>query len=268
MLFFCLQIILRNGTHILTGVSDASTQHIQKLVASQKLDRRKCAASGMGGTCQPRRCGVNNGRRFSKSVQNFDRGDNVPASLIRQHQHSHARHRNLPSVPAYVRSRIHEVVEKHPDGLPLPQVSDMFNKHCGVPLDYLNMGFSSVYDLLASLMDTVVMKQRPDGEIWLMSAKAGLSGGKTQNFQREHSKSVTDTQSSASPACQDERTSVKTDMGLVAKGEIRTCFQLYMSDSFISHHRLFHMKCLSAHIFVLQLLMRFLMRYKNRNKLF
>lgn len=205
------QITENRGVRVLRAISDASTQNIEKLVSRQKLDtkKRRGVLSGRGGGHMASK---GRGKRlpglFASHWGNVDmkEGPTSQAYPARRSPVSQARHQNLPVVPAYVRSQINELVKKHPSGIPLTHVDNIFYKHYGLHLDYQGMGFSSEYDLFASLADIVTLRKFSFGEVRVMSVESAsaLAGCHSRQVQPPtiNRKLETDAQSVSREICQ------------------------------------------------------------------
>ncbi|GFR62434.1 tudor domain-containing protein 5 [Elysia marginata] len=190
-----VKITWSNTGMVLTGVANSSTKHIEKLVQSQKVDSKlkkkvmdRRSRQSSRPLLPPDRAGGNTGwgqrrplMRPPRFVNNMGylhqmHNNNFPPPVQYQQPGYHrqrARHMAPPpSVPAYTRGQISQLVAQHKQGLPLTHFCSIFRNRYGVPLDYREMGFSTEQDLLASLRDIVGLRQLAGGETRVMSLEA------------------------------------------------------------------------------------------------
>ncbi|CAG5123075.1 unnamed protein product, partial [Candidula unifasciata] len=147
-----VQMTRNNDILILKAVSDASTQNIEKLVSKQKLDNKKrwgvlSLVRDRNRTSRGRGRHVPNSYGSQGDYFHLQEGSPYFPHHSRRSPVRHARHRNMPVVPAYVRGQINE----------------------------LSLGFSSEYDLFASLADIVSMRKFSFGEVRLVSVESALA---------------------------------------------------------------------------------------------
>ncbi|RUS70498.1 hypothetical protein EGW08_021738, partial [Elysia chlorotica] len=132
-----VKVTWSNTGMVLTGVANSSTKHIEKMVQCQKVD--------------------------SKVKKKPHRSQNLPPRM--QCNRPQARHMAPPpSIPAFTRGQISQLLSQHSQGLPLTHFCSIFRSRFGVPLDFREMGFSTEQDLLASLRDIVGMRTLAGGE--------------------------------------------------------------------------------------------------------
>ncbi|GFN73523.1 tudor domain-containing protein 5 [Plakobranchus ocellatus] len=179
---------------VLTGVANNSTKHIEKMVQCQKIDskvkkkvmdrriRQSRPILGSGGG-YPGAGGWAGHRNIRPNFSNtrypyYNSNQNLPPRMQYHQANQRQRARHMappPSVPAYVRGQISQLVSQHPQGLPLTHFCSIFRSRFGVPLDFREMGFSSEQDLLASLRDVIGMRTLAGGETRVMSVQACLA---------------------------------------------------------------------------------------------
>ena len=177
---------------VLTGVANSSTKHIEKMVQCQKvnskvkrkvMDRRSRQAMPLmgrgGGGGDYNGWGLNRSNHrphFNHNITVYQphHNHNLPPRWQYQQHHPRprARHMAPPSIPAFIRGQISQLLSQHPQGLPLTHFCSIFRSRFGVPLDFREMGFSTEQDLLASLRDIVGMRTLTGGETRVMSLQA------------------------------------------------------------------------------------------------
>ena len=196
---------------VLTGVANNSTKHIEKMVQCQKVDSKvkkkvmdrrfrqaaPLSARGGGDGGWGQRSYQRPHFNFAGNTgyqRNYGHNQNLPPRM-QQNQQSYQRQRArhqapLPSVPAYVRGQISQLVSQHNQGLPLTHFCSIFRSRFGVPLDFRELGFSTEQDLLASLRDIIGMRTLAGGEMRVMSLQACVAW--------DHAKLRGETESSSS----------------------------------------------------------------------
>ncbi|CAL1538694.1 unnamed protein product, partial [Lymnaea stagnalis] len=168
-----VQISHNGDIMVLTAVTNAATEKIHRLVSRQKVDtKKKWGVLGRQRSKFQAPRGVGQRRKWDTFGGN-GRADFVDLSRPLMFDVRQAKHRVLPSVPSYIRKKIFELVKDEPGGLPLTHFGIIFRKHFGVPFDPVAMGFSTDYDLLASLGDIVTLKKFGE-EIRVIEAGLGL----------------------------------------------------------------------------------------------
>lgn len=150
-----LRVSWKNGVMCLEPVAQEASVHIQKLVSKQKVNNKnKWATLRQGGPSvrtrrppPPRFHRTHNNNRFPQQ--------NRPP-LIKQLP--------PPSISAYIRKQISELLKSYPNGLPLTHFDTAFSRRFGVPLSPTGLGFNSMKELLASLPDIAKLKEFLGGE--------------------------------------------------------------------------------------------------------
>lgn len=181
-----MQVTRRNGTVVLTGLPDSSTEHIQRLVASQKLDARKHWGTVSIDRNHPT-CGTAARRGRNSAVHSW-RASHISV-CERRCQEAPPRlsgQRGSAAIPSVIPRTVREIVRFYSDGIPLTHFCAIYRRHCGYTLDPYILGFANIKDLLATMPNIVVLKQLSAGEIWVMSVEVDLLKEESQRHQRQH----------------------------------------------------------------------------------
>ena len=190
---------------VLKGVSDSSTEHIQKLVSNQKIDKKK-KWGVLGGSSSNRGRSSRGGRGGRSGYSNRYGGGGYRDTPKYQHPHSanyqgrnyghqyerytvpprlasqgwgssgQAKHRTVAQVPSHIRDQIHDLVSSYQEnGLPLTHISQIFRQRYGVPLEPWALGFVDEADMISSLRDIVAIKRLAGDELRVVSLHPGGS---------------------------------------------------------------------------------------------
>jgi len=107
----------KNGVMCLQAVAQEATLHIQRLVSKQKVsNKKKWATLRRGGP-------IATSSRYSNNSNSRSRG---PTQY----------HKPQPSVPAYIRKQLTQLLRAYQSGLPLTHFDTAFSRRFGVQLDF------------------------------------------------------------------------------------------------------------------------------------
>ena len=123
------------GEVILRGVSDRTTQHIERLVSRQKVPTKRRGASKRAGQT-PRRYPAPRSNRPT-----------LPP----------------PTVLAFIRGQIRSLLLSYPNGLPSVQFDTAYARRFGNHVDFARMGFKNLLELMRSLSDIVAIEESSRG---------------------------------------------------------------------------------------------------------
>ena len=144
------RITWKNGTMCVQPVAQASSVHIQNLVSKQKVtNKKKWATLRPGGPT------------------NYNRnrlGPMPPPRYASSPQYNYK-----PTVPAFVRRQIDQLLKSYTNGLPLTHFDTAFSKRFGSQICYKKLGFQSMRSLLETIPYTARIKDFQGGEVRVIS---------------------------------------------------------------------------------------------------
>ncbi|XP_063966750.1 uncharacterized protein LOC129277426 isoform X1 [Lytechinus pictus] len=169
------------GHAVFHGIADKTTKHIQSLVSRQKVDVSKClkrrnalerqvVRPGRGGYSSGRgrsfstssgRSNVRSQAPYSRAPQGFGQGrrtNSYPGSSLG------GRPKPSPlngpkSSPAYLRMQMKSLLNSHPNGILNTHFDAIFSRKCGFTVDYSQLGFTDLEDLVKSLSDLISLER-------------------------------------------------------------------------------------------------------------
>ena len=184
---------------VLKGVSDSSTEHIQKLVSNQKIDPKKkwgvlgeISSNRMKSSHQRRggKSGLSNRYRSCREIPKYRHpGQTRGHPYKRCHTPLKRANHSLGSsektklctvaqVPSYIQDRICDLVSSYDqeNGLPLTHISEKFKQRYGVPLQAERLGFVDETEMISSLKDIVAIRKVAGDELCVVSLRPAALG--------------------------------------------------------------------------------------------
>ena len=123
------------GEVVLRGISDRTTQHIERMVSRQKVNTKT----------KRRSMGVPPRRYPAPRL-------NIPT-------------RPPPTIPAFIRGQIRSLFLCYRNGLPASQLDSAYVRRFGNLIDCARFGFKNLFELARSLSDMVSVEETPRGYV-------------------------------------------------------------------------------------------------------
>ncbi|NWS81976.1 TDRD5 protein, partial [Toxostoma redivivum] len=135
-----VRICSKNGTLILKAIADDSTKGIAKLVANQKVKTHKTSK-----------------KTAMKTNATF------PTKTSKNPQSFQTLSARIPVLPAAVKAELQDLLSSSP--LLLMDLDKAFLRHFGRAFQYRQYGFLSMFEVLKSMSDSVVIEQTKAGSL-------------------------------------------------------------------------------------------------------
>ncbi|XP_030135455.4 tudor domain-containing protein 5 isoform X2 [Taeniopygia guttata] len=133
----------KNGALILKAIADDSTKEIAKLVANQKVKTRKASK-----------------KTATKANATF------PTKNSKNPQSFQTLSAGIPVLPAMVKAELQDLLSSSP--LLLADLDKAFHRRFGRAFQYRQYGFLSVFEVLRSMSDTIVVEQTKAGSLLVL----------------------------------------------------------------------------------------------------
>ncbi|NWZ40797.1 TDRD5 protein, partial [Brachypodius atriceps] len=138
-----VRICSKNGTVILKAIADDSTKGIAKLVANQKVKTRKVSK-----------------KTATKAIATF------PTKNSRNPQSFQTLSAGTPVLPAVVKAELQDLLSSSP--LLLTDLDKAFLRRFGRAFQYRQYGFLSMFEVLRSMADSIVIEQTKAGSLLVL----------------------------------------------------------------------------------------------------
>ncbi|NWT58726.1 TDRD5 protein, partial [Erythrocercus mccallii] len=138
-----VQICSKSGTLILKAIADDSTKGIAKLVANQKVKTRKASK-----------------KIATKANATF------PTKNFKNPQSFHTLNAGTPVLPATVKAELQDLLSSSP--LLLADLGKAFLRRFGRVFQYKQYGFLSMFEVLRSMADSIVVEQTKAGYLLVL----------------------------------------------------------------------------------------------------
>lgn len=183
-----------HGTHLLRGVADADTMHIQKLVARQKNTKKPLLSlpfkrsPGPGPSSVPPRFLKFKTQSFEYHTNNNVRNDRKPDVPIPPKSLSYGLSEKAGVVPAFLKDRLINFLETSNDSrLRLDNFTNSWRKRYGQYPEFKHYGFDSLEQLLKSLTNDIeVVNMGRTGSV----VKLIRNNSDTSSPEKENSRNV------------------------------------------------------------------------------
>ncbi|NXX36539.1 TDRD5 protein, partial [Nicator chloris] len=155
-----VRICSKNGTLILRAIADDSTKGIAKLVANQKVKTRKASkkiATKANATFPT---------KYPKNPQSFQ----TPSA-------------RTPVLPAAVKAELQDLLSSSP--LLLADLDKAFLRRFGRAFQYRQYGFLSMFEVLRSMSDSMVIEQTKAGSLLVLRKNLASTIGQEEEPQGE-----------------------------------------------------------------------------------
>ncbi|NWW21833.1 TDRD5 protein, partial [Falcunculus frontatus] len=139
-----VQICSKNGTLVLKAIADDSTKGIAKLVANQKVKTRSKAS-----------------KKTATKVN-----ATLPTKISRNPQSFQTLSARTPILPATVKAELQDLLSSSP--LLLGDFDKAFLRRFGRAFQYRQYGFMSMFEVLRSMSDSIVIEQTKAGSLLVL----------------------------------------------------------------------------------------------------